>query len=129
MNINDKSIYEYPYKFEGGEIEKSNKLVDQAQSQTIKTSKDEDSVLELNSSVILAPKQERTLAAITEKINSKLGMSEAIVTRVICKDIECDSGPFNELIDIIVQKIATNELDEVQLGKFPANLRLYSNLF
>ena len=56
-------------------------------------------------------------------------MSEAIVTRVICKDIECDSGPFNELIDIIVQKIATNELDEVQLGKFPANLRLYSNLF
>ena len=129
MNINDKSIYEYPYKFEGGEIEKSNKLVDQAQNQTIKTSKDEDSVLELNSSVILAPKQERTLAAITEKINSKLGMSEAIVTRVICKDIECDSGPFNELIDIIVQKIATNELDEVQLGKFPANLRLYSNLF
>ena len=127
VSINDQPIFEYPYKFEGGQLEKSTRVVKKAQSQIIKASE-----LELNNCVILEPESERTLAAISAKITSKLGTNDAILTKIIVKNIRCESGPFCELFDMLVQKIADNEIDrleELRLEKFPADLRLYQNLF
>ena len=95
--INGYWIYQYPYKYEGGKLERNKALVDQAQSQTIKTSE-----FVLNEIVILEPEQERTLADITQKINKKLGTFDPIITKIIVKGIRCDSGPFCELFDMLL---------------------------